>query len=103
MDSPLWGVIRSEHGLPLWYMNEAGDNFVNTCNIEKWILYYYNPIGLYPVWDTPSGFPNAAMIFWSIVLRALAAGLLIWAQSRLEPEKDFSLKRLLIHTVKGKR
>jgi len=103
MDSPLWGVTRSGHGLPLWHINERGENFVNTCSIEKWIWYYYNPIGLYPVWDTSIGIPNAAMIFWSVVLRALGAGLLIWAQSRQEPQKEFSLMQLLIGTIRRNR
>ena len=57
MDSPLWGVIRLGHQLPLWYLDENGKNFVNTCDLTKWISYYYNPIGSYPVWNTPSGYP----------------------------------------------
>lgn len=100
MDSPLWGVLRLEHDLPLWYMDSDGQNFVNTCSIDKWISYYYNPVGLYPVWDTQVGLPNAAMIFWSIILRGVGAGLLIRVQARHEPERDFSLMRLLIRGVK---
>ena len=48
MDSPLWGVIRLEHHLPLWYINDMGENFVNTWNLSNWIYYYYNPLGIYP-------------------------------------------------------
>lgn len=102
MDSPLWGVIRLEHGLPLWYMDAKGENFVNTCDIGKWILYYYNPIGLYPVWDTPIGLPTALMLFWSIIGRSLAAGLLIWRQTKREKEnKEFSLMKLIFRAQKN--
>ena len=66
MDSPLWGVIREEgHNLPLWHIVETEENFVNTCDVDKWIQFYYNPGGSYGVWDISSGFPSAAMIFWS--------------------------------------
>ena len=72
MDSPLWGVIREEgHNLPLWHIVETEENFVNTCDVDKWIQFYYNPGGSYGVWDISSGFPSAAMIFWS------------WLQNRL--------------------
>ena len=47
-DSPLWGVIRLGHQLPLWYLDGNGENFVNTCDLTKWISYYYNPIGCTP-------------------------------------------------------
>jgi len=98
MDSPLWGVLRLEHGLPLWYMNEIGENFVNTCNIGDWILYYYNPIGWYAVWNNPLGFPSAAILFWSIIGRLLGAGLLIWWQARQEKDgKEFSLPKLVLN------
>lgn len=98
MDSPLWGVLRLEHGLPLWYMNETGDNFVNTCNIGNWILYYYHPTGSYAVWNNPLGFPSAAILFWSIIGRALGASLLIWWQARQEKEgKEFSLPKLVLN------
>lgn len=98
MDSPLWGVLRLEHGLPLWYMNEIGENFVNTCNNANWISYYYNPIGSYAVWNNPAGFPSAAILFWSIIGRSLGAGLLIWWQARQEKAgKEFSLPRLVLN------
>jgi hypothetical protein len=103
MDSPLWGVIRvGEHALPLWYINEENaDNFANTCDINKWIPFYYNPIGAYGVW-TISGFPSAAMIFWSLVGRILAAGLLIWWQAKQEQDgKEFSIPKLVLRI--GKR
>ena len=97
MDSPLWGVIRLGHQLPLWYLDGNGENFVNTCDLTKWISYYYNPIGLYPVWNTPSGLPNAAMIFWSIIGRSVAAVLLIVFQARQEKMgRDFSLVKSIL-------
>jgi hypothetical protein len=71
MDSPLWGVSRLLHGLPLWHIE--GDNlFVPTQSFAQWIVYYYDPIEFYQVWRDywlASGLPNAAMIFWSVVLR----------------------------------
>jgi hypothetical protein len=101
MDSPLWGVLRLEHGLPLWYMNESGENFVNTCNLGSWISYYYDPIGSYPVWNNPIGFPTAALLFWSLIGRSLGAGLLIWWQARQEKQgKEFSLPRLVLNIRK---
>jgi hypothetical protein len=103
MDSPLWGVIREEgHNLPLWHIVETEENFVNTCDVDKWIQFYYNPGGSYGVWDISSGFPSAAMIFWSLVARSFIAGLLIWWQARQEKDgKDFSLPRLVLRI--GKR
>jgi len=103
MDSPLWGVIREEgHELPLWHIAEGEQNFVNTCNVGTWIQFYYNPSGAYGVWNISSGFPSAAMIFWSLVARSLVAGLLIWWQAKQEKEgKDFSLPKLVLRI--GKR
>ena len=99
MDSPLWGVIRLGHQLPLWYLDENGKNFVNTCDLTKWISYYYNPIGSYAVWNTPSGLPNAAMIFWSIIGRAVAVVLLIVLQAKQEKKgKDFSLVKSILRS-----
>lgn len=96
MDSPIWGIIRLEHSLPLWYMDENGQNFAPTCNIINWIQYYYNPTGFYPVWNTFSGLPTAAILFWSIIGRAAATVLLIWWQAKQEKEnKDFSLVKLI--------
>ena len=104
MDSPLWGVIRLGHHLPLWYLDENGENFVNTCDLTKWIPYYYNPIGLYPVWNTPSGLPNAAMLFWSIIGRSVAAALLIFFQARQEKMgKDFSLVKSILRTGNSRK
>lgn len=100
MDSPLWGVMRLAQNLPLWHISEAGENFSNTCNLIEWIAYYYNPIGLYPVWNTPSGLPTAALLFWSIIIRIIGATLLIWFQARQEPEKDFYLIDLFIRNFK---
>jgi hypothetical protein len=99
MDSPLWGVARSLHGLPLWHIE--GDNlFAPTYNIVQWIVYYYNPLGFYQVWGDywlAPGLPNASMIFWSIVLRLVGAVLLIWWQDRQESMgEEFSLKKLLL-------
>jgi hypothetical protein len=103
MDSPLWGVIRLDaHALPLWYLitPEAKD-FTNTCDIGKWIPFYYNPVGTYGVWSISIGFPSAAVIFWSLAGRLLAAGLLIWWQAKQEIEgKDFSLPRLMLKIPK---
>jgi len=97
MDSPLWGVIRLEQGLPLWYTDGKNEGFTNTCDLDKWIKFYYNPLGFYPVWNTPSGLPNAAMLFWSLVGRSIGAGLLIWWQARQEKDgKEFSLVKLIL-------
>jgi hypothetical protein len=124
MDSPLWGVIRIDgHALPLWYLNQTTatestpkmenliktpetinkaetKNFTNTCDISIWIPFYYNPVGQYGVWDI-NGFPSAAVIFWSLVGRSLAAGLLIWWQAKQEKEgKEFSLPKQVLRFVK---
>lgn len=103
MDSPLWGVMRLVHGLPLWHM-VGNINFVPTSidlnGLFQWIVYYYNPIGLYPVWQDNwlgSGLPNAALIFWSVALRVIIASLLIVWQERQEAEgKEFSLKKIIL-------
>lgn len=84
MDSPLWGVIRLYgHGMPLWYLayNPQPHN-APTTDIWTWIFYYYNPIGLYGVWDGP--FPSAALLFWSVAGRIAAAVILILWQYRQE-------------------
>lgn len=105
MDSPLWGTVRIEvHALPLWHIDNSQDSesFSNTCDIHEWIQFYYNPVGTYGVWDINSSIPSAALIFWSLVLRSLGAGLLIWWQSRQEEEgKEFSLPKLVLRI--GKR
>ncbi len=95
MDSPLWGIIRLQfdHGT-LWAYDSAG-NKIYTHNFGEWIRSYYNPVGLYQVWDESwlfNGFPNAATIFWSLVGRSAGAILLIWWQNKQELEhKEFSL------------
>ena len=104
MDSPMWGVMRFAHvpPLPLWHLE--GDNpFAITWSLLEWTVYYYNPIGLYPVWKdcwfTIAGYclPNAAMIFWSVVLRvALAALLIIWQKRQEDEGKEFSLKDIIL-------
>lgn len=103
MDSPLWGVMRLVNGLPLWHM-ENGQNFVPTSvdwnGLWQWIVYYYNPIGTYPVWgdDWPegSGLPNAALIFWSVALRVIIAVVFIlWQKKQEEEGKEFSIKDIL--------
>lgn len=101
MDSPLWGFIREEgHNLPLWVLDTY--DFVNTCDVGKWIQFYYNPAGLYGVWEFSNSFPSAALIFWSLIARSLVAGLLIWWQAKQEEEgKEFSLPKLVLRI--GKR
>jgi hypothetical protein len=104
MDSPLWGVERRFfHGLPLWQGVDRPDGnhiHVIAWRIGDWIIYYYNPIGFYSVWDHDwlfPHFPNAATIFWSIAGRIAAAVLLIWYQHKVESNnKYFSLKKLLV-------
>jgi len=104
MDSPLWGFIREEgHELPLWHIVKWNNkDFVNTCDIGKWIQFYYNPAGFYGVWEFSNSFPSAALIFWSLIARSAAAGLLIWWQGKQEDEgKEFSLPKLVLRI--GKR
>lgn len=105
MDSPLWGTVRIDvHVLPLWHIDNSQDSesFSNTCDIHKWIQFYYNPVGTYGVWDINSSIPSAALIFWSLVARSLGAGLLIWWQARQEEQgKEFSLPKLVLRI--GKR
>lgn len=105
MDSPLWGTVRIDvHVLPLWHIDNSQDSesFSNTCDIHEWIQFYYNPVGTYGVWDMNSNIPSAALIFWSLVLRSLGAGLLIWWQARQEEQgKEFSLPKLVLRI--GKR
>lgn len=92
------GIFRGEDGLPLWYMNETGENFVNTCSIANWISYYYNPIESYAVWYNPIRYPSAAIVFSSIIGRSVGAGLLIWWQARQEKAgKEFSLPRVVLN------
>jgi hypothetical protein len=85
MDSPLWGVERLLwHGQPLWQQNHTP-----TYDFGSWIVYYYNPLGTYHVWDHNWLFPNfptSSVIFWSLVAR-ISAGvcILIWFQNKQEP------------------
>lgn len=104
MDSPLWGVMRLAHDLPLWHI-EYGQNFVPTSidwnGLWQWIVYYYNPIGLYPVWGDNwpegSGLPNAALIFWSVALRVIfAVVFILWQKRQEEDGKEFSLKNIIL-------
>jgi hypothetical protein len=99
MDSPLWGVMRLAIDLPLWHI-EDGRNFVETWDLGAWVVYYYNPFGAYPVWGDSwlgKGLPNAAMIFWSVALRLIFAGILIvWQIKQEEQGKEFSLKKIIL-------
>jgi len=102
MDSPLWGYMRLQlHSGALWTNDSAG-NQVDTYNFYEWVSYYYNPFGLYLVWDEPwlfNDFPNAAAIFWSLIGRLAGAIVLIWWQNKQELEgKEFSLLRRLKHS-----
>jgi hypothetical protein len=101
MDSPLWGVMRLALNLPLWHI-EDGKNFIETWDLWQWIVYYYNPLGTYPVWGDSwlgKGLPNAAIIFWSVALRVIFAGILIGWQIRQEEQgKEFSLKKIILLT-----
>jgi hypothetical protein len=82
----MWGIVRLWHGLPLWHSDQ-----LPTFSIVDWIIYYYNPFGFYPVWDSPwifPGFPNAPAIFWSVIGRTAAAVIiLLWWNNRREPMK----------------
>lgn len=111
MDSALWGVMRLAQGLPLWHM-EDGQNFVNTLidwnGLWQWIVYYYNPIGSYPVWadnwPEGSGLPNAALIFWSIALRiAFPIALIVWQKKQEDERKEVSLKDLILLKIYTKK
>ena len=84
MDSPLWGVERLLwHGQPLWQ-----ENHTPTYDFGSWIIYYYNPLGTYHVWDHNwlfSNFPTSSVIFWSLVARISGVCILIWFQNKQEP------------------
>lgn len=89
MDAPLWGVMKVDgHHQALW-------NPAPTMSITSWISFYYNPIGLYTVWNWVGGQPTAALMFWSMVARAGCAFMLIWYQDRLESQgKEFKLTKI---------
>jgi hypothetical protein len=96
MDSPLWGVMRLTHDLPLW---NADENCIihDTPSLLDWIIFYYNPIGTCQVWGDSwpiEGQPTSMVIFWSIVARVAVAIILILKQERLKPLKNyFNLNR----------
>jgi hypothetical protein len=87
MDLPVWGVERiyAHHGY-LWLEHS------NTYSVSAWSQFYYNPIGTYGVWG--STFPTAMVMFWSVVGRLLAAGFLIWYQTKIEKEAGFDVPLL---------
>jgi hypothetical protein len=64
----------------------------------KWLIYYYNPLGLKRVWDHDwlfSNFPTASMILWSLTARIVCVTLWIWYQNKQEAEgREFSIQRL---------
>lgn len=100
MDSPLWGVMRISHGELLWH--QVGDDcYAKTNSLSEWIVYYYNPFGHCQVWKDPwpwPGMPTSALIFWSLVVRIVAAGGLIWLQERQEAmNREFSLKNIILN------
>jgi hypothetical protein len=89
MDSPLWGVMRLyAHGLPLWH---GVIPFQDTTNILDWIVFYYDPFGTHQVWKDSwpwTGQPTAAFIFWSLLLRIVISGVLIFWQEKQEMKKN---------------
>ena len=108
MDSPIWGVMRLVNDLPLWYI-EDGKNFVPTSldlnGLWNWIIYYYNPVGSYPVWEDNwpegSGLPNAALIFWSVALRVIfAMALILWQKKQEADGKEISLSDIIIRKMR---
>jgi hypothetical protein len=107
MDSPLWGAVRIWwHHFDLWYITPPPDpHQAPTTDIIKWIIFYYNPVGNYLVWDGSwilPGLPNAAMIFWSVAGRIAGAITLIFWQYRQEKNnKPKSTIRSLIYQKKG--
>jgi hypothetical protein len=67
----------------------------------QWIVYYYNPIGFYPLWgdNWPEGsrLPNASLIFWSVALKVIFVVIFILWQKKQEAEgKEFSLKAIIL-------
>jgi hypothetical protein len=103
MDSPLWGVIRLAHGTPLWHQVDTHNEPTTgppVAQLTTWILYYYNPIGLYGVWGGP--LPNAAMIFWSVLGRIAGAVILIlWQYKQEKKGLKPSIKDLVFHPTKS--
>lgn len=96
MDLPVWGVERLAHGGILWTQHG------NTYSITKWMEFYYNPFGVYGVWS--GTFPTASVIFVSVFLRLIGAGILIWLQHHLEKYYYFhkiGLKTLISQRYRG--
>ncbi len=90
MDSPVWGWIRIARGSSLWCAHPTPPD----CTVSEWATYYYNPIGDYLVWHSPfitPNFPNAAFMFWSLIARFAASGLLIILQRRIEDQNWIKL------------
>ncbi|HET6588605.1 MAG TPA: hypothetical protein VFG45_00405 [Candidatus Nitrosocosmicus sp.] len=84
MDSPIWGIERLLHGNLLW-----AEDHIPTTSIVEWIKYYYNPIGMYGVWDHDwifENFPSAAVIFWSLVIRIAVVIPLIYVEKKSNKE-----------------
>ena len=91
MDSPLWGLMRLTHDLPLW---DAGIDceIRDTSSFIDWLVFYYNPIGTCQVWKDPwpvSGQPTSMLIFWSIVSRVVITIVLILRHETLNPLKSY--------------
>jgi hypothetical protein len=90
MDSPMWGIERiyMHHGV-LW------NQTTNTSDMANWILFYYNPLGTYGVWD--GTFPTASVMFVSLAARLAVAIFLITYQSKIESEinRQVNLKQLI--------
>lgn len=107
MDSPVWGIARISHGLPLWHADASGSH-VPTSDISEWIVYYYNPVGSYLVWDSPwlfPEFPSAAAIFWSVFARFAAAAVIIGWQYRKEHKdnREYSLSEVISRNLALRR
>lgn len=117
MDSPLWGEMRllfyNEAGL--WHCPDGICEFTNGCtaqyeethNLFEWIVFYYNPIGSYPVWGEHWPIecsPTSALIFWSIVARVSIAIMLISWQTSVEKRgRIFSIKNILLTARKRQK
>jgi hypothetical protein len=118
MDSPLWGLARLlfYNDTGLWNCLDGKCEFTDGCavkysttyNLLEWIVFYYNPIGTYPVWDEDGDpgwpakcLPTSSIIFWSLIIRISIAVLLINWQNTIEKRGEvFSLKNNFIKSVK---
>lgn len=94
MDLPVWGVERvyAHHGF-LWTQHG------NTYSVIEWSKFYYNPFGMYGIWS--GSFPTASVMFASIFIRLLTAGILIWLQNHLE--KHYFYHRIGLKTLISQR